>query len=435
MIRIATLLSGHGLTAISTLARNLVLARLLGPEDYGLVVALVVIIALAEMATTLGLPQLIVSHKHGAGRQFQATLHVVQLARGALGAGVVFISAAPLATLLGAPDATPILRTAALVPLILGFTHLDPFRAQRHRSHLPQILVLAVPALVSVIAIWPMSVWQAGPSIMLGLLLVQACASVVVSHLVSRRRYRLSFHSDHIGQVLGYGLPLAANGVLMFIVLHAEKLITGTGLGLASMGVLAMGFTLTLTPALIMARSFQAFHLPRLRREGGPVLRSSMLLGASLAVTLTALTPLYLPILGTGFDGLKALVPILGCLAALRLPKSALATAALAEGRTYLPAIANAPRLLATPVIWLALGWGGGIGTLLIIATAAEIIGVGLGILLARPTSVPIREMAIAVLVLVLILSGQLLLAALGCAIGWVLYSIGPTPILTRHTA
>lgn len=435
MIRIATLLSGHGLTAISTLARNLVLARLLGPEDYGLVVALVVIVALAEMATTLGLPQLIVSHKHGAGRQFQATLHVVQLARGALGAGIVFVSAAPLATLLGAPDATPILRTAALVPLILGLTHLDPFRAQRHRNHLPQILVLLVSAVVSVAAIWPMSVWQAGSGIMLGLLLVQACASVAMSHLVSRRRYRLSFHSDQIGQVLRYGLPLAVNGILMFVTLHAEKLIAGAGLGLASMGVLAMGVTLTLTPALIMARSFQAFHLPKLRREGGAILGSSMLLGASLAVALTALTPLYLPVLGTGFDGLKALVPVLGCLAALRLPKSALATAALAEGRTYLPAIANAPRLLAAPVIWLALGWGGGIGTLLIIATAAEIIGVGLGILLALPTSVRVREMAIAVLVLVLILSGQLLLAALGCAIGWVLYSIGPTPILTRHTA
>ncbi|RLJ41427.1 O-antigen/teichoic acid export membrane protein [Litoreibacter meonggei] len=434
MIRITTLLSGHGLAALSTLARNLVLARILGPQDYGVAVALVVVIAAAELTTTLGLPQQIVSHKHGAGRQFQATLHTVQIARGLLGAGIILLTATPLANVLGAPDAAPILRTAALVPTILGFIHLDPFRAQRHRRHLPQILVLAVPPMVCVLAIWPMSGWQDGPSLMLDLLLVQAFMSVAISHLIAVRPYRLKFHMSQIQQVLRYGLPLAANGILMFAVLHAEKLIAGAGLGLVEMGVLAMGFTLTLTPALIMARSFQAFYLPKLRNEREQVLGLAMMLGASLSVVLTTLVPLCLPVLGAGFGGLAELIPILSCLAALRLPKSALATVALAEGCTNLPAVANLPRVLGTPLVWLALGWGGDVKTLLVIATTAEVAGVGLGILISRTKQLPVRATAIAALVGVLVLSGQHGLAIFACGIGWMLYAFSPTPFLTRRT-
>ncbi|TDT73657.1 O-antigen/teichoic acid export membrane protein [Litoreibacter halocynthiae] len=429
MIRIITLLSGHGLASLSTLARNLVIARLLGPQDYGLAVALVLLAAAAEMGTTLGLPQLIVSHKHGAGRKFQGVLHSVQIARGLLGAVMVLFCAAPLANLLGAPEATSLLRWAAIVPLVLGFTHLDPFRAQRHRKHLPQSSVLAIPALLSVAAIWPVSAWQSGPRIMLSLLLVQAFASVAVSHLMSRRRYRLSLQSSQVRQVLRYGLPLMGNGILLFAVLHGEKLVAGAGLGLAEMGLLAMGFALTLTPALILARSFQAYYLPKLRQDQIPVLGLSALLGGSYLVAVASLAPLLIPLLGSGFAELTSVIPLLACLAALRLPKSALAIAALASGRTHLPAIANLPRLLALPIIWLSFGWGGGIETLIRIAILSEITGVGIGILLARTTPFPTRDILVASVIAGLVLSGQLSLAALTCILGWALFAVGPSPL------
>ena len=435
MIRIITLLSGHGLASLSTLARNLLIARLLGPQDYGLAVALVLLAAAAEMGTTLGLPQLIVSHKQGASRKFQGVLHSIQIARGLLGSVMVLFCAAPLANLLGAPEVASLLRWAAIVPLVLGFTHLDPYRAQRHRKHLPHSLVLAIPATLSVAAIWPVSAWQTGPQIMLSLLLVQACASVAVSHLLSRRRYRVCLQSSEVRQVLRYGLPLMGNGILLFAVLHGEKLVAGAGLGLAEMGLLAMGFALTLTPALILARSFQAYYLPKLRQDHSPVLGLSALMGGSYLIAVASLAPLLVPFLGAGFAGLTSVIPLLACLAALRLPKSALATAALASGRTHLPAIANLPRLLALPIIWLSFGWGGGIETLIRVAILSEITGVGIGILLARTTPFPTRDILVASVIAGLVLSDQLSLATLTCVIGWTLYAVGPSPLRIRSTA
>ena len=435
MIRIATLLSGHGFSALATLARNLVLARILGPEHYAIAACVIVIIAAAELGTTLGLPQLAISHKQGASRHFQATLHAVQLTRGILGACLIFVSASPLAHMLDASEFTPILQSAALVPLILGFTHLDPYRSQRHHNHLPHLLVLCIPAGISLIALWPVSLMQLGPTAMLYLLLLQACVTVGTSHLVARRQYALRFQPQLVAIILRYGLPLATNGLLIFAALHAEKLIAGAQLGLADMGVLAMGFTLTLTPALVCARSFQAYHLPKLRSSGGSILGVSLLFGASLATTLAALVPLGLPILSESFSGLGALVPILSCIAAMRLPKSALATEALAKGRTHLPAFANIPRLLAAPIIWIALSKGGTIETLLAIAALAEVVGLGVGIRMGQSAPLPVKDLAIAAVVLVLILSGQITAAAAACIFGWSMYAFRqatiPAPVAT----
>ncbi|EPX77517.1 oligosaccharide flippase family protein [Litoreibacter arenae] len=428
MTRIATLLSGHGLAALAGLARNLLIARLLGPEGYGLAAALIILTAAAEMATTLGLPQLIVSRPNGASAKTQAALHAVQVTRGVVGAALVLLCAGPLATALDAPDAAPILRSAAIVPFILGFTHLDAFRAQRQGRHLPQTLVLAVPAIVSVAVFWPFAAWLTGPQIMLFLLLVQACATVATSHLVARRRYRLRIDAGLIAVALRYGLPLTANGVLMFAVLHAEKLIAGASLGLAQMGVLAMGLTLTMTPALILARSFQAYHLPRMRTCSIPVMGLGFLLGASLAATLAALVPLGLPVLGARFSGLAELVPMLSCIAAMRLPKSSLAVTALSQGRTHLPALANLPRVLALPVIWFALAQGGGVETLLALALGAEVAGLLLGGALARTGAFPTRDIALSGLAFGTVLSGQPGLGVIVCLIAWAAYGMALFP-------
>lgn len=396
LTRITTLLSGHALTALAALVRNLVLARLLGPQDYGLAITLVVLVAAAEMTTTLGLPQLIVSHAKGGTRAFQATLHGLQIMRGILGAVMILLVAQPLAMALDAPGAADTLRTAALVPLILSATHLDMARAQRHRKHRPQVLVLAVPAVLSLLVLLAIVNWKTGPEVMIYLLVFQATATMIISHLVARRAYRFQIEGLYTSIAFKYGLPLAANGVLLFMVLHAEKLISGSVLGLSDMGLLAMGGTLTMTPALILARSFQAYHLPRLRKGGvaSQVLAQGVILGVALAVTLSLIAPLVLPIVGVRFEAILPLLPALSCLAALRVPKSALATLALAEGRTYLPILANIPRLLAAPIVWVALSRGGSIETLITIAISAEFLGLCLGAWARREKFSPMRPFA-----------------------------------------
>ncbi|WP_298259260.1 oligosaccharide flippase family protein [uncultured Litoreibacter sp.] len=418
MNRIATLLTGNGLSAAFTLARNLVLAHMLGPAHYGMAIAIVILAAAAEMLTTLGLPHLMISGKGGAARRFQSDLHFLQMTRGIAGAVIIVTCASPLAQAFGNPEFAATLQLAALIPFTLGFIHLDHFRAQRHQHHLPQILVHTIPAALSFALIWPLSWLQGSLNIMLQVLLLQACTTVAVSHLVSTRAYRITLSQSSLRRALRFGLPLAVNGVMMFAVLHSEKLVAGARLGMSDMGLLAMGITLTLTPALISARSFQAYHLPKLRAGGGSIIGVSLLLAASLASGVAALAPMIVSWLGVQFLPVVGLIPILSCTAAMRLPKSALATAALANANTSFPALANLPRLLAIPVMWWALSYGGGLEAILVIAFAAEVSGCVIGAYVAR-TFVPLAELVIALAAISMVLSGQILFASMVCILGW----------------
>lgn len=382
--------------------RNLALARLLGLEDYGLAITLSILLAAVEMTTSLGLPQLCVSHRRGGQHPFQAALHGVQILRGLFGAALLLAMSVPLAKALHMPEQLGLLQTMALVPLLLGFCHLDAFRAQRLQRHRPQMLLLVGPSAVVLLALWPLSRIIAGPQVMGWLLALHAIMTLTASHALATRRYRVRIDRSVILLALRYGLPVAANGVLMFAVLHLEKLIAGQALGLGALALVAMGATLTMTPALILARSFQAFYLPLLRAGASPAdararaLSLGCFIGAGCAIGTALLCPLVLPLLGPTFAPLGPLLALFAVIAALRLPKSALATIALADGRTALPALANLPRLLIAPIIWWSLASGGGLLAMLGLALAAETCGLLLGLFLLRaaPKVLPLAVLA-----------------------------------------
>ncbi|PTX57939.1 O-antigen/teichoic acid export membrane protein [Litoreibacter ponti] len=396
MSGIVTLLIGHGLTAGLTFARNLLLARFLGLEDYSVAIILSLVISAVELMTSIGIPQLCVSHPRGGSRQMQAGLHGMQIIRGIFGGVLILILAHPLAHALEITRHVSLLMWSALIPIVMGFCHLDPFRAQRTGRHLRYTLFLIVPAAVSVsvVVIYGKALLQ--PEVMLFALIAHAIGATLISHALALHRYQFHVRKALVVKTLRYGMPIAANGALLFAVLHLEKLIAGHALGLPELGLVAMGATLTLTPFLIASKSFQAYHLPRLRHRPEAALLP-LLAQAAIAAVLIALPTIVaaqyaLSILADGFQALGPLLHLFVLVAAVRLPKSALSTLALARGQTRLPVWANLPRLLAAPAIWYALSHGGSIETLLYLALLSECAGLVLGLMLAlrlegRPNS------------------------------------------------
>jgi len=75
MLRTAfVILSGNAATSLLLLVRNLVIARLISVEDYGIAATFGIVMALIEMASYLGMQQQIVQSKDGEDPRFQASL-------------------------------------------------------------------------------------------------------------------------------------------------------------------------------------------------------------------------------------------------------------------------------------------------------------------------------------------------------------------------
>lgn len=395
MLRAALLLlSGNMATSGLLFARNLAVAALIPVEDYGIAATFALAMAAVEMASSFGLQQQIVQARDGDDPRLQDALTGFQLLRGALAAAVLFALAGPLAAFLGIPEVTWAYQVLALVPLLNAFQHFDIHRLNRENRFGPLVATNAVPPALSLILIWPLAAWLGDWRVMLAAIVIHAALTAVLSHFVAERPWRPVIDRERWTRTIRFGWPILLNAVVLFLVFQADKLAVGRILGLAPLGVFAMGVTLTLTPSLVAARTIQTATLPRLsaaigapgfdRRANG-TLMASMAAGLAVAVAGVLGGWLSAPYLtGTDWVGLTALLGPLAIVQGLRIAKSGSTIVGLALGRTGNAVLSNLPRVAALIAGVAALAQGMDLLVLIWLGALGEAAGFVLSAALVR---------------------------------------------------
>ena len=411
------ILSGNAVASLMGFARNLLVARLLGVEDYGIASTFAVSMSLIEMGTQIGLQQVIVQAREGDEPGFQAGLHGFNLLRSVAAAAVLFLLAGPIARFIGVPDLVWAYQLLALVPLLRGITHYDLHRLTRQRVYGPMMIYRAVPILISLIAVWPLAHVFGDYQVMLYALLVQVFLGVIVSHLMARRRYGLSFDRAVIGHAFRFGWPLLLNNILLFGVMQGDKVIVAGELGLEVLAIFSMGLTLTMAPIGVIVQSLSLFFLPRLSQAQDDPARFAHLARAAMQASLAAGLLLVLGVALIGGpvvhlllgEKYAPLIPLLIWFAlwqAVRGFKSGGSLAALAQGRTKLPVLSNIVRMFLLPVAWLAAVNGATPMQIVWIATIGEFGAYVTALLLLRAwLAVDLRAMAIPFMTIAIFLS------------------------------
>lgn len=390
MLRTAFLiLSGNATASLLLLARNLIVARLIPVEDYGIAATFAVVMAMVEMASAFGLQQQIVQSEDGDDPRFQAALQGFQVLRGVAAGIALFLIAGPIARFLGIPEVIWAYQLLALVPVIKAFEHFDIHRLNRQMRFWPLMLTGGVPALLSLMLAWPLTIWLSDWRVMLYSILAQIAVTALTSHLVAERPYRIVFDRAIMGRSLRFGWPILVNSVLLFLVFQGDKLIVGRVLGMEALAVFAMGMMLTLTPTMVLAKSAQNFFLPQLsRRAAEPgeasvfvalshaALQASLLNGAFIILAANLIGPYLINSLFAGkYNDLIPLVSLFALLNGIRVFKSGPAQVALARGHTSNAMISNLPRVIALPFAWGILEAGGTLVHILWLGIIAEFVG------------------------------------------------------------
>ena len=60
---------------------------------------------------------------------------------------------------------------------------------------------------------------------------------VLVTHLLATRPYRLGFLREHAGALSACGLPLALNGLALFLAGQGDRQLIGNQLGVTELGL------------------------------------------------------------------------------------------------------------------------------------------------------------------------------------------------------
>lgn len=353
------------------LARYTLLARLLGPEQLGLAVVLILTAQFFEAVTDSGSDRFLVQDPQGDEPEVQRLAHLVWLCRGLFIAATLVVLAAPLAYFYERPELQSGLVILALAPLIAGFTHLDFRRAQRRSDFTAESRSLLASELASLIVTGVAAALLRDYTAILYGLITRSLVLAATTHLTAERRYRIGFAADHAGRLGRFAWPLMLNGLLLFVGSQGDRVLIGREIGITELGYYSAALLLIYYPTGILQRYVSTMHLPLIARAkhdprafaaaadrlGGQVLLLSIVMAAGFAaVAPFAIVLLY----GERFAQPALVVAAIGILQTSRFIRLWPVTTALALGQSRIVLASNLVRLSAFPLALGAIagGWG-----------------------------------------------------------------------------
>jgi O-antigen/teichoic acid export membrane protein len=269
--------TGQVISQAGSFVKNLIVARLVSPADFGIAAIFSLTFSLMEMISNLSAQMLLVQDGDGDNPRFENTAHFIHAARGLMNATIIFVLAGPVSHLFGAPQAKLAFECLALVPLIRGFYHLDINRFQRHMRFGPFVQVDSGSNLLVTLIALPLAFWLRNYWAMLWLLVAQSVCYLIGSHLVSERRYAWACDRFFTKRMFHFGWPLLINGLLLFGIFDGDRFVIGSAhrlfarsnYTLTDLGVYSVAFALAQAPSVTFGNICSSLFLPLLSRAQG----------------------------------------------------------------------------------------------------------------------------------------------------------------------
>lgn len=247
------------------------LARLLVPEDFGLVALASVFVLFAQIIVDQGLGDALIQRRE-VTRAHMDTAFWVAVATGSLLTIAGLVLALPIADILNEPDLAPILQVLSLTFVMSAINSIQIALLRRELA----FRSLAIRSLVAAAGGGAVGVTLAllgyGAWALVGQLLASAFLSVVTLWRVSPWRPSLHASREHFGELFRFGINVMGTDVLNYLSRNMDNLLIGTFLGTGPLGLYAVGYRIlevSQTALVQVARkvTFPAFSRLQLDHE------------------------------------------------------------------------------------------------------------------------------------------------------------------------
>jgi O-antigen/teichoic acid export membrane protein len=246
-----TLIGTWGRQAIDLLV-FLVLARLLLPEQFGLVALAMVFVLFAQLLVDQGMGDALVQRREITPLQID-TAFWVALSTGGLLTVLLFLLAWPIAGLLDEPQLQPILQVLSPIFVLAAFTTIQiallrrelAFRSLSLRSLAASAGggAVGVAAALSGAGVWALVAQQ----------LASAVFSVLTLWWVSPWRPSLRASRGEFGSLFRFGIHVVGGDVITYMTRNVDNLLVGAVLGPVMLGFYVVGYRiLTATQAVLV---------------------------------------------------------------------------------------------------------------------------------------------------------------------------------------
>ena len=237
---------GYAAVQALRLVSNIVLARLLAPELFGIMVLVTTLRTGIELLSDVGIGQNIVRSRRGEEPTFYNTAWTVQVVRGFL-LGAVFVSlAGPLARFYEDDALRPLLTVAALFFVVDGFQspgrHLVQRRVDTKRFVIfeTSVATISVAATIILALIRP-DAW----ALLFGNLFGAVVGVAGTYFLLPGIRHRFILDRSAFREILSFGKWVFFSSMVYFLAVNFDRLYMGKSFAFAVLGVYGIARSLS----------------------------------------------------------------------------------------------------------------------------------------------------------------------------------------------
>lgn len=261
-------MANFGLGQIMRLASNLVLTRILSPDDFGLMALVSSFLIGLSMFSDMGLGPSIMQSKRGDDPAFLDTAWTIKVVRGFIIFGTACVLAWPLALFYDAPQFAWVFPAAAISMLVGGFfpTRIDS--AGRHlqigRLTLIELANQLIGILITVAAALILqSVWALVWGQVIGAFFQLAMFHYLLPGHVDRFRMEKAARDE----IVKFGKWIFFSTICGFLLFQGDRIILGRVLTLDHLGIYNIGQFLATVPGLLGTAIAGRLFIPMYREH------------------------------------------------------------------------------------------------------------------------------------------------------------------------
>ncbi len=242
---------------LGTLLISILIARLLGPDDFGTYAVALVALAAVLSFNELGVSLAIVRWD-GDPSRIAPTVTTISVVASVLVFGAGYVLAPVFATAMGDASATDVVRLMLVCVPLNGLVAAPAALLQREYLQGKRTIADQV------------NIWLgAGVSVALALLgwgamslaIGRVVATIVFSIMLlffSPAPLRFGWDRSVVGPLLSFGLPLAGSSIVVFAVGYADQLVVGGMLGSQALGFYLLAFNLASWPVTMLSQPIRS---------------------------------------------------------------------------------------------------------------------------------------------------------------------------------
>lgn len=368
-----------------TLARTAILARLLMPEDFGLIAMVAVVVNFASLFKDAGLSLATIQQENITHRQISGLFWANLLLSTLLGIGI--ICGSPLvAQLYGRPELTNVTAVLGIAFIISGLSiqHTALLKRQLRLGRLAAIQLLSQVVFIvcaSILALFGWRYWA-----LVGGTMGMSITTILLAFLFCPWVPGWIQKNTGLRKMLAFGGHLTAANLIIYFVRNLDNILLGTVWGAAVLGIYTKAYSILMLPISQINGPVSSVLVPALSR----LQNNEKSFRRYFLTTLGGVTSITFPVVFFCFVSATDLVMVLlgkdwrGAIPIFR----ALAPAALLGCCNMLRGWVLIPLGLSSRVFWLSLAGG-------VPIIAAFFIGLpwgGLGVAIALSVSYLIKE-------------------------------------------